>query len=219
VGDPDDPTVLSDIEFLLDTQIPQLRVNLPKEHPIIEQRKDDYISLFKRIADLVYMSGKKPLKFGWDNAMRSNAHKKAIGEPLLATSSSYCGAGFNYLAVDNKGDIYPCDYFADYPEFRIGNVETGFSDEARVFKDVKDWHTQIYSFCGDCKLGDIRLCPNPMCYAENFRINGNILKPTHNACTLREIEFEIYTYVSHLNTKLHGKIQGRDPIDERLITI
>jgi uncharacterized protein len=201
IDTPFDPDILKNIRFMLECNVPQIRVNLPKETKIIEDHKEEYISLFKKIADLIYKGDSRPPKFGWDNAFQSNACRQVKGKALRSTASSYCGAGFNYLAINSKGEIFPCDYFAAFPEFIIGNIETGFKNERRVFQDLEDWYKKIYSHCQDCPLGDIRLCPNPMCYAENYKVNKNILMPTKNACVLREIEYAIYTYVSEIGTE------------------
>ena len=209
---PFDTNILKNIQFMLDCGIPQLRVNLPKEQDTLVKYKEEYTALSKQIADLVY-KGNYVTKFGWDAAFRSNACRQNKGIDLLSTSSSYCGAGFNYIAIDDKGDIYPCDYFAEFPEFKIGDIENGFSSDRRVFKDVENWHNEIYGYCEDCPLGDIRLCPNPMCYAENYKVNKNILKPTKNACVLREIEYATYKYVSEIAT------ETREKINEATITI
>jgi hypothetical protein len=48
-----------------------------------------------------------------------------------------------------------------------------------------------------------------MCYAENYKVNKNILKPTKNACVLREIEFAIYTYVSKIGLEPGEKIDAQ----------
>jgi len=213
IDTPFDPEIMNNIKFMLDCGVPQIRVTLPKEQKIIEDYKDEYISLFKRIADMIYKGNARPPKFGWDVAFRSNACRKHKGKELLSTSSSYCGAGFNYLAIDHTGDIYPCDYFAAFPEFKIGNVDSGFYNERRVFQHLEDWYKQIYSYCNDCPLGDIRLCPNPMCYAENHKVNQNILKPTKNACVLREIEYAIYSYVSEIG------VEPKESIDVSRIVI
>jgi uncharacterized protein len=201
VDDPFDERILENIQYMLNCGVPQIRVNLPKEQKVIEDYKLEYIELFKKIADLIYKGKSRPPKFGWDTAFRSNACRKFKGEDLLSTSSSYCGAGFNYIAIDSDGYIYPCDYFAAFPEFKIGHIEVGFFNVRRVFQYLEDWYKQIYSYCEDCPLGDIRLCPNPMCYAENYKVNRNILKPTKNACVLREIEYAVYTYVSEIGTE------------------
>ena len=51
------------------------------------------------------------------------------------------------------------------------------------------------------------------------KVNKNILMPTPNACVLREIEYEIYKYVSEINLSLKDKIEAKESIDESTIVI
>lgn len=206
LDDPKDIKILDNIRFLIDFGIQNIRISLPKEAQILETNAEDYIEVYKRIADLIYIENTKPIKTTLDAVFISNIYKTNRGLPITDCSSSFCGAGFHYIAINHKGDIYPCDYFASYPEFKIGNIENGFDSPDRIFANYPEWYSSIFEYCGNCPLGDIRLCPNAMCYAENYKSNKNIFKPTENACKLRYIELQIYNYISKMDVPVRSGI-------------
>ena len=118
---------------------------------------------------------------------------------LKSVPPTFCGCGYLYLAVNNKGEIYPCDFFANYPEFKIGDVWNGFNDTAFFFKKMGDWIDELYEHCRDCEVcfdGDIRCCPRAMCLAENYTVTGNPLKPAANHCWANRIETATYEYIA-----------------------
>lgn len=187
--------VVPKIKRIVESGVGIVRLSLPKEQNVIIDHKEEFLELFKKVADYIYVENKRKIRFSWDIAPRSNCVQ---GEPYPNAINSFCGAGFSYVAIDWKGDIYPCDYFLVWPEFKIGDISKGFYNTRRTFQNYPNWENDIYGHCQECPLGDVRECPNAMCYAENYRYSGDILKPTKNCCTIREIEVGIYKYVAGL---------------------
>jgi radical SAM protein with 4Fe4S-binding SPASM domain len=101
------------------------------------------------------------------------------------------------LAIDINGDIYPCDYFMQFPEKKLGDIFTGYKPGRKVFEGC-DWPHDIFKHCTNCQFGDVQLCTNAMCYAENYKLYGDMLKPSELTCALKRLEFETYTYIATL---------------------
>ena len=159
--------------------------------------QEEFIDLNKKICDLIYLGDKRPVKFGWDACYVSNAYNKVMGKPLVKKFSSYCGAGWSYIAIDCNGDIYPCDYFVQFPEWKIGDIFSGYKPGRRVFENC-EWEKNIFKDCEDCQFGDVRLCTNAMCYAENYKIYHDMFKPSPVTCAMKKIEFETWSYIATL---------------------
>lgn len=198
----DDPTpeALDEIMYLYNYPIPVVRISAARHWDKVKEKNQEYIELFKKVADYLYF-GEKPM-FGrsqWDVAFKNNIYAYYKGQPLKSHPPTFCGCGYLYLAVDRFGDMYPCDFFANFPEFKIGNIYTGFNDTSVFFKKMGTWIEDLYESCRDCAVcpeKDIRLCPRAMCLAENYIVSGNPLKPAPNHCWANRIEFNNYAYIA-----------------------
>ena len=110
---------------------------------------------------------------------------------------SRCGLGQGGVGVDINGDIYPCHRFVSSKTCKMGNVETGIEDEARI-KWIKEWQSRppvsedpnkcltciARSACtGGCLavnydvFGDVHACPTPVC--ELFKIQVETFLPMY----------------------------------------
>jgi uncharacterized protein len=200
VDDPEREFVYEEIVWLYEYGVPIVRVSSARHWDMVKNKNEAFKDLFRRIADYVYFTGQP--KFGrsqWDIAFKNNIYRKMKGIALKDVPPTFCGCGYLYLAVNNKGEIYPCDFFANYPEFKIGDVWDGFNDTAFFFKKMGDWIDDLYEHCRDCEVcfdGDIRCCPRAMCLAENYTVTGNPLKPAPNHCWANRIETATYEYIA-----------------------
>lgn len=200
IADPTDPTVMDDVVALFSMGLPLIRLSMTRHTDNLLCYQDDYIKLFKRLADYIYFGDKPILKAcNWDTALRNNIYKKLRGEALTPVPPTFCGAGCVYLTVTPSGDIYPCDLFTCFPQFRLGDVWKGLNDTSIFFRKMKDWKDELYGDCRTCKIvddGDIRLCPKAMCLAENYAVNGSLLKPASLHCVANKIDYELFTYIA-----------------------
>lgn len=197
IKDPEDGDIFSEIQYLFEYGIPMVRLSAPRHWELTGEKVDKYIELFKKVADYVYF-GEKPMlnRMPWDTALRNNIYKHNKGRPISPAPPTFCGCGTLYLAIDSEGDIYPCDFFANFPEFKLGSIRTGFNENAAFFRKMKDWVDGLYEDCKDCYLPDIRLCPRSMCLAENYLVSGNPLKPAPLHCEANKIEYALFDYIS-----------------------
>ena len=199
VDNPTDTKVLDEIKYLYDQGI-VVRCSTVRHSDTLKKYTKEYIELFKKIADYIYFDGKP--RFGqsaWYSVFKNNIYKRRKGIELQGFPPTFCGCGSLYIAVNHEGDIYPCDFFANYPEFKMGSVYEGINETALFFVKMKDWLDGIYEDCKNCTVvpdGDIRLCPRAMCLAENYTVSGNPLKPASNHCAANAIEFAIFDYIA-----------------------
>jgi uncharacterized protein len=200
VDDPERPGIYEEIVRLYEYGVPVVRISSARHWDMVRDKNEQFKELFRRVADYVYFSGEP--KFGrsqWDIALKNNIYRKLKSIALKDVPPTFCGCGYLYLAVNNKGEIYPCDFFANYPEFKIGDVWGGFNDTAFFFKKMGDWIDELYEHCRDCEVcfdGDIRCCPRAMCLAENYTVTGNPLKPAANHCWANRIETATFEYIA-----------------------
>lgn len=200
VDDPDCPGVYEEIVRLFEYGIPQVRISAARHWDLIKDKNEAYKALFKKLADYIYFTGEP--KFGrsqWDIALKNNLYRKLKGLHLKQVPPTFCGCGYLYLAVNHKGEIYPCDFFANFPEFKIGDIYSGFNETTLFFKKMGDWLNELYEDCRECPVceeGDIRLCPRAMCLAENYIVNGNPLKPAANHCWANKVEYANFEYIA-----------------------
>ena len=69
--------------------------------------------------------------------------------PCLYKRLSGCGAGYEYLAVTPKGDLFPCHQFAGQKGFLLGTVWTGLTNH-ELSTEFKDAHVLNKPACRVC---------------------------------------------------------------------
>ena len=200
IDDPDEPGIFEDIQYLFEYPVPVVRISTARHWDRIKDKNEAYKALLKRVADYVYFTGQP--KFGrcqWDAVFKNNIYRRLKGQPIRNVPPTFCGCGYFYLAVNNTGEIYPCDFFANFPEFKIGDVFKGFNETAWFFQKMGEWMEDLYEDCRGCEVcegGDIRLCPRAMCLAENYIKTGNPLKPAVNHCWANRVEYYLFDYIA-----------------------
>ena len=200
IDDPDEQGIFEDIKYLFEYPVPVVRISTARHWDRIKDKNEAFKALFKRVADYVYFEGEP--KFGrcqWDSVFHHNIYRRLKGLPIKDVPPTFCGCGYMYLAINNKGEIYPCDFFANFPEFKVGDVFNGFNETALLFKKMGEWIEGLYEDCRECEVceaKDIRLCPRAMCLAENYIKTGNPLKPAANHCWANRVEYFVFDYIA-----------------------
>jgi uncharacterized protein len=100
-----------------------------------------------------------------------------------------CRAGRHTIAVNTKGDIYPCSKFLGYeeydcPEIRLGSIFEGITniDFRRKMTEMK---SDSYIHCSKCP--EIDSCFGG-CPAVSYYENRNIYHPCSSECALTEVQ-------------------------------
>lgn len=198
VTDPDDEWTYDTYTKLIDYGVPRVRIAIVRQNDHVLTKREKFVTLFKRLADYTYFR-EEPIfnRSGIDICFSSNIFRKTIGLSMRNIPPTMCGCGYAYLAIDHKGDIWPCDWFINFPEFKLGNIYEGINDNTRFFYEANQWLDGLYEDCKNCPISsDIRFCPRAMCLAENYQESGNPLKPTKTHCEVNRIEYEVYEYIA-----------------------
>lgn len=97
-----------------------------------------------------------------------------------------CGSGNEYVAITPDGEIYPCHQFVGNQDYLLGNVEEGITNlplreafaQANVYNKEK---------CDGCWA---KFYCSGGCNANNYAMNGDILKPYDLSCKLEQLRLE-----------------------------
>lgn len=109
--------------------------------------------------------------------------------PCLSKRIYGCGAGVEYMAVAPSGDVFPCHQFDGIDKFKMGNV---LSDPVIDRPDlVAEFAHANFLFAKDaCSTCWARFYCSGGCLANNYLINGDILKPYELGCAIQKERIE-----------------------------
>ncbi len=108
------------------------------------------------------------------------------GGPCAIKRLRGCGCGNDYVAIDPRGDIYPCHQFVGIDRWKMGNLSDGGFDE-----DIRTYFakTHIYSKEG-CRGCWAKFFCSGGCNANSFIYEGDVRKPYKIACELQRKRLE-----------------------------
>ena len=92
------------------------------------------------------------------------------GGPCVVKRVSGCGVGTEYMAVTPNGDLYPCHQFAGDPNFLLGNVKTGVTND-KVCEQFKECNIYSHKECDDCFA---RMYCSGGCAANAYHSTGSV---------------------------------------------
>ncbi len=108
-----------------------------------------------------------------------------------------CSAGVGQIAVDAKGDIYPCTTFLDMKTFKIGNVFNGINSK-RILLDSNITDSDKCQSCF-AKV----LCKGAgSCYNINYYFNKSIIEPVDAYCDIFRFKTKLMiAVIAEINEK------------------
>ncbi|TZE83513.1 thioether cross-link-forming SCIFF peptide maturase [Calorimonas adulescens] len=111
------------------------------------------------------------------------------GGPCILKRITGCGAGFEYLAVDPSGKIYPCHQFVGMDEYVMGNIFDGIKDE-NIGKAFLNSNIYTKEECRNCWA---KFYCSGGCHASNIKIGGGLDKTYRLGCeiTKKRLEYAI----------------------------
>ena len=113
--------------------------------------------------------------------------------PCVAKRLAGCGAGHEYFAVAENGDLYPCHQFVGREKYRLGDVFNGVDDSARHWtKYFRESHVMNKPKCRDCWA---KYFCSGGCHANADLFNGDIRKPYEIGCEIQKKRLECAIYV------------------------
>lgn len=148
--------------------------------PVSTMDKTDY-SLDESHLESLLASYREAAKWMLGKEMSFFHFNLEMDNPLCLTRRiTGCGAGVEYVAVDPKGDIYPCHQFIENEEFKIGSIYTGINNPEMVNDFCKSTFYEK-SLCNDCWA---RFYCGGGCHYQQFSATGSIKKPSPFYCKL-----------------------------------
>lgn len=149
---------------------------------------EEYERLTRMLLEL-YRSGRRVHFFHFEVDLE--------GGPCLLKRLTGCGAGFQYVAVDPAGKIYPCHQLVGREEFLIGDVWEGIenTEVVNLFREAHVYNKE------DCMKCWARFFCSGGCQANNYNFSGSIYKPHDLSCALMRKRLECAIY---LQIKLAG---------------
>ncbi|MBR3623139.1 MAG: thioether cross-link-forming SCIFF peptide maturase [Selenomonadaceae bacterium] len=113
------------------------------------------------------------------------------GGPCLHKRIAACGAGHEYYAVSENGDLYPCHQFVGKGEYKLGNIVDGVTN-----KNLPDTFRNAHIFnkekCSDCFA---RYLCSGGCHANAVNLNNNLLTPYEIGCEIQKKRAECALYI------------------------
>ena len=124
-----------------------------------------------------------------------------MDNPLCLTRRiTGCGAGVEYMAVDPKGDLYPCHQFIENRDFRIGSVFTG-TDNPDLMDDFCKSTFYEKNLCSDCWA---RFYCGGGCHYQQYSTTGSIKEPSPFYCKLFKSRLETALWYN-MKKRLSGR--------------
>jgi uncharacterized protein len=163
------------------TSDPDLEYSLKPE--MLEQVAEQYEVLTRMIIKM-RESGKKINFFHFNIALD--------GGPCLPKRLSGCGAGYNYLAVDPQGGLYPCHQFVGEQDFAMGDVFNGV-EKWEIGERFKNSHLYTKEECTGCWAKF--LCSGG-CHANAYFYGGSFDRPFKSSCILTRKRLECALFLS-----------------------
>jgi|GEM_PF-5597985 len=100
-------------------------------------------------------------------------------------SGPVCEMAREVFAIDVDGTIYPCQALVNYPEWRIGHIDTGFDIPRQAL--ISSVRNDCIDPCSHCNL--ISFCRK--CPRSNWLINGDPYKMESLSCLLGRTVFAL----------------------------
>ena len=116
--------------------------------------------------------------------------------PCVAKRLAGCGAGHEYFAVAENGDLYPCHQFVGREKYKLGDVFNGVDEPARHWtKYFRESHVMNKPKCQNCWA---KYFCSGGCHANADLFNGDIRKPYEIGCEIQKKRLECAIYVQSM---------------------
>ena len=113
--------------------------------------------------------------------------------PCVAKRLAGCGAGHEYFAVAENGDLYPCHQFVGRERYKLGNIFDGVDESARHWlKYFRESHVLNKPKCRDCWA---KYFCSGGCHANADLFHGDIREPYEVGCEIQRKRLECAIYI------------------------
>lgn len=114
----------------------------------------------------------------------------------------HCGAGFGSISIDVDGNIYPCQRFVTFSNFKLGDIH------AFSLIDLSKFAGQKYTPFNHepCKSCWLKFYCRNFCYYDNMVYTGRIILPSKISCYYAKEKFKIGLW---LYSRLYDEYESR----------
>ncbi len=113
--------------------------------------------------------------------------------PCVAKRLAGCGAGHEYFAVAENGDLYPCHQFVGRERYKLGNIFDGVEKNSRHWlKYFRESHVLNKPKCRSCWA---KFFCSGGCHANADLFHGDIRQPYEVGCEIQKKRLECAIYV------------------------
>ena len=113
--------------------------------------------------------------------------------PCVAKRLAGCGAGHEYFAVAENGDLYPCHQFVGRERYKLGNIFDGVDKSARHWlKYFRESHVLNKPKCRECWA---KFFCSGGCHANADLFHGDIREPYEVGCEIQRKRLECAIYI------------------------
>lgn len=116
--------------------------------------------------------------------------------PCVAKRLAGCGAGHEYYAVAENGDLYPCHQFVGRDGYKLGDVYNGVTNH-ELPQYFRESHVLNKEKCRECWA---RFFCSGGCHANAELFHGDIRKPYEVGCEIQKKRLECAILVQALMT-------------------
>lgn len=173
------PYLADNVEYLLNLGFSGVAPSCAYDssEPFSEADWDEWDRQYERII----ASAIKRIKQGKPSGM--NYLDKCIRQIVNNSKlKSPCGAGKKFFGVSVDGGLYPCHRFAQWPEWILGDIWSGVTNE-KARQLTGHYNVDMASTkCANCKVG---FCGGT-CLAANYENNGSIWIPSKDGCRVAQ---------------------------------
>lgn len=113
--------------------------------------------------------------------------------PCVAKRLSGCGAGHEYFAVAENGDLYPCHQFVGRQKYKLGNVFVGVDENSKHWtKYFRESHVLNKPKCKNCWA---KFFCSGGCHANADLFHEDIRRPYEIGCEIQKKRLECAIYI------------------------
>ena len=113
--------------------------------------------------------------------------------PCVAKRLSGCGAGHEYFAVAENGDLYPCHQFVGREKYKLGNIFGGVDENSKHWtKYFRESHVLNKPKCKNCWA---KFFCSGGCHANADLFHGDIREPYELGCEIQKKRLECAIYI------------------------
>jgi uncharacterized protein len=134
----------------------------------------EMVKLVERFKELIEEGNyKKAFKMSNLMGMLNKLHHGSM-------KSHFCGAATNFLAVDVRGNLYPCHRFVSEKDYSLGSIfeQNAFENQQKFIEDA---HVENRNTCATCWARS--MCAGG-CHHENLTATKNVQEPPINYCKM-----------------------------------